>query len=425
MNQTIVRNDPIAASFEREKDFYNRFAIFWHIVTYATQGYLIFLALKGAVADGISLRVVLSIALVLAQGALYSWVFVRPKCWPPPERRTLAHFAIGLSIAFAQYWFLPLMTTLAWQYAGHVFSGVLSLRKAIVVFVAAILIGSSTQHNWRAFDLDRGDWISLAVPMVMTIVSYWFIQRGFAFSRQQRALLLQLQAANHELEHARERERELAVLRERARLARDMHDTLGHALVTMSVQLEAVQRLYRVDPVRGAAQLEALKVLTRSSMSELRNAIDGLRSPDLELRALDAALQHLAVEMGERSGLTVVCSVTGDITRVPIAAADALWFVAKESLVNVQKHAHATRASLRLCVESARVTLEISDDGLGITSAIDEKPGHYGLRGMRERIASAHGELSVRLGAQGGTCLTAAIPLDLTPHAAAAVNPLA
>ena len=81
---------------------------------------------------------------------------------------------------------------------------------------------------------------------------------------------------------------------------RDLHDSLGHALVALSVQLEAVQRLYAVDPAGAAAQVDAMKDLTRASMAELRRALEGLRTPGLGDRSLRQALHALSHEVGER-----------------------------------------------------------------------------------------------------------------------------
>src|SRR5262249_2726286 len=124
-------------------------------------------------------------------------------------------------------------------------------------------------------------------------------------SRERAGLIAELQAAQHDLEVARQRDAELAALRERERLARDLHDSLGHALVALSVQLEAVQRLYAVDPARASAHVDAMKDLTRASMAELRRALEGLRTPGRGDRSLRQAPGALSRAGGERNGMEV------------------------------------------------------------------------------------------------------------------------
>jgi len=123
-----------------------------------------------------------------------------------------------------------------------------------------------------------------------------FIHRLVVTSAERAKLIQQLQAAQRELEAAHQREAEISVLRERERLARDLHDSLGHGLVTLNVQLEAAQRLYTVDPAKASALMEEMKNLTRTSMEQLRRSLAGLRTPGLGDRALKGAIEELGVK---------------------------------------------------------------------------------------------------------------------------------
>jgi signal transduction histidine kinase len=226
-------------------------------------------------------------------------------------------------------------------------------------------------------------------------VIYWFLHHVSRTSEERAALIRKLQAAQQALEASRARDAELAVLRERERLARDLHDSLGHVLVAISVQLEAIQRLYRVDPEQASSQVEVLKGLARDSMAELRRSLDGLRTPGLGGQPLGEGLQALAVAAGQRTGLAVECRVTGPAAALPPAAAEALWRVAQEALTNIEKHAQARRVEMHLAVEPAAATLVVTDDGHGLAPGALEQPGHYGLRGMRERLEGLGGTLQV------------------------------
>lgn len=214
-----------------------------------------------------------------------------------------------------------------------------------------------------------------------------------------------METAQKELELTRQRDAELAALRERERLARDLHDSLGHTLVTLSIQLEAVQRLYKVDPERASAQVNDLKNLTRTSMDELRRSLAGLRSPGLGDRRLSDALQALSVEVSQRAHLEIACHVTGTADQLSPAQAEAFWRVAQEALVNIERHAAARHVKIKLDIESQIVSLFISDDGHSLPLNAENQPGHYGLRGMRECVEGLGGELTFSNNGNNGTCV--------------------
>jgi signal transduction histidine kinase len=190
-----------------------------------------------------------------------------------------------------------------------------------------------------------------------------------------------------------------------------MHDNLGHALVTLSIQLEAVQRLYPVDPAGALNRIDELKNLIRSSMDGLRRALAGLRAPGLENRPLSQTLHDLSREVSQRTGLELTCRVTADIDRLHPLIGEALWRITQEALMNVEKHAAARRVQIDLQMRPEAVTLRISDDGVGLPPDATQRPGHYGLRGMHERIEGLGGTLTVGRNGQAGTTLEAWLPL--------------
>jgi signal transduction histidine kinase len=230
-------------------------------------------------------------------------------------------------------------------------------------------------------------------------------------SRERARLVTELQEAQRALERARQRDAELAALHERERLARDLHDSLGHALAALSVQLEAMQRLYAVDPERAAAQVEAMKALTRASMEELRRSLAGLRTPGLGDRPLQQALQALSLEVSQRTGMAVSCRIDEAVDALGPALAEALWRAAQEAVTNVEKHAHASQ--VRVCVELApqAVTLRVADNGRGLPPDAESRSGHYGLRGIRERVEGLGGTLTLHRNGQCGTVVEACLPI--------------
>jgi signal transduction histidine kinase len=275
-----------------------------------------------------------------------------------------------------------------------------------VVAVLAVIILAS--RGWQLpTDYDWRDWLLIAVQVMGMFLLYLFIYHGFRTSGERARLVNELQAANKQLEQAREAEIELAALRERERVARDLHDGLGHSLVTMSVQLEAIQRLYPVDSQQASAQIDELKRLTRDSMNQLRHAIEGLRAPERDGRPLSAALRE-RIATAARGGVAVSADVDDRVDELPPLLADVIWRVTQEALNNVERHAGARHVSARVAVEADHILAHIADDGRGLPPDAADRSGHYGLRGMRERVEGVGGTL--QLEANDGTTITATIP---------------
>ena len=235
----------------------------------------------------------------------------------------------------------------------------------------------------------------------------------------------ELQQAHRELEASAEREREMAVLRERGRLARDMHDTLGHALVLIAVKLEAARRLREVDAVRADHELEVTQQIVRDAMTELRASLAALRSPVLERESPGRMLAEFAHEAGQRAGWHVIYDVATDLGDLDEETREALLRVGAEALTNVERHAHARTVTVTLKREGeseadGSIVLRVTDDGVGLAhqedSAAPLVATGYGITGMRERITALGGRLSVGHGAARGTVVEARIPALAAQH---------
>jgi signal transduction histidine kinase len=340
---------------------------------------------------------------------------IKPKDgWPLPARWLWAYFLSNIGAVLLAWWFDPQLGFMLWPYMGHMF-GILPFRAALpgataLYLLINVLDGQLTWPNLWGWFGSSAFWIWFAMSLASSYIYH------LSTASQQRARLIEeLTAANQALAAAQEKEAELAVLRERERLARDMHDGLGHALVALAVQLEAVQRLYPVDPERASAQIEEMKTLTRSSMNSLRRTVAGLRTPELADRPLAAALQSLCTEVSKRSQLAIHCQVVGALETLSDAMAEALWRVAQEALTNVEKHAQASQVEVVLNVAPTQATLRIADNGVGLPTQADLQTNHFGLRGMRERVEGLGGVLHYSTGSQingsRGAEIQARIPL--------------
>jgi len=310
------------------------------------------------------------------------------------------------------------------------------LALVLSVEFVAFVVQAGIWDAWRdsGFDIFNPAVAGFALGMILFVV-YIVMMTALIGSRlRSEALVVELRATKAQLEEALQTEKEVAVLRERARLAREMHDVLGHALVLVAVKIEAAQRLQSVDPARAAAELEATKQLVRQSMAELRASLADLRSPEFEAggKPLSSALEDWATHIAGEGNFTIRCTVDPNTDKLPIPVQDALWRVGREAVLNVLKHARARTAELNLFTKDNSVFLTVSDDGVGIPHLADgtarlEVDGHYGMRGMRERVEALGGHLTLRPAREGrGTMVIASVPLPASgerPQAAEDSSP--
>src|SRR6185503_18661779 len=157
----------------------------------------------------------------------------------------------------------------------------------------------------------------------------------------------------------------IALVEERNRLAREVHDTLAQELTGIALQLEAADALLGVAPERARARIRQALERTRESLEEARRSVLDLRAGPLERQALPAALETLGQRFQAETGIMVTAELEIARPRLPARIEEALYRIAQEALVNVRRHAQASSVQLRLGVEDAVVHLTIADDGLG------------------------------------------------------------
>jgi signal transduction histidine kinase len=223
------------------------------------------------------------------------------------------------------------------------------------------------------------------------------------------ALLEELQGAHSQLQEYALRAEELAVVEERNRLAREMHDTLGHRLTVASVQLEAAERLCPQNPERAESLVSTVREQVREALGELRATVATLRTPVEADLQLQSSLKRLVTNFEEASGLTVHQVLPTEMPDLPSEHRLALYRMAQEALTNIQKHAEASQVWLVLSEREAMVSLLVSDDGKG-TSFSGDQAG-FGLHGLRERASQLGGELHLEPRRGGGTQLSLRLPL--------------
>lgn len=191
----------------------------------------------------------------------------------------------------------------------------------------------------------------------------------------------------------------LALTAERERVARDVHDVLGHSLTALSVKAELAARLVDTDPARARSELESIQATARQALAEVRSTVGGLRASNLEAE-ITAAPRVLA-DAG------VQATVRGEVGDTDPRHRALLAWVLREAVTNVVRHADATRVEIELSHDGIVVT----DDGRGLEQP-GEQPGEgLGLRGMRERVEATGGQLEIGADAAGtGTRIEVRLP---------------
>jgi two-component system, NarL family, sensor histidine kinase DesK len=252
--------------------------------------------------------------------------------------------------------------------------------------MALLAIEGSVFLTWWAFHLNG--WFLLfaaGLSFVIGISNVHFAQRN----RTQKKLL----HAQEEIEH-------LAQLAERERIARDLHDVLGHTLSVITLKSELAGKLIERDPQRAGKEIGEVEQISRQALAEVRDAIRGYRAQGL------AAELAQAKSTLETAGLTVQCDAPTTI-QIPALQESVLALAVREAVTNVVRHAHASSCRLRLEQQNGSFRLEIRDDGVGCSSLEGN-----GLRGMRERVEMLGGTLQRT--AESGTTLTITLPIGET-----------
>jgi signal transduction histidine kinase len=202
-----------------------------------------------------------------------------------------------------------------------------------------------------------------------------------------------------------------AVLAERNRIAREIHDNLAQDILGISVQLELVARLLPAAAEVAKPHLDRARILVRNSMAEARRYVWDLRSQDLEQKDLPTALNDTARRLTRDSEVQVQVQVTGTFRSVPASIENNLLRIAQEAINNSVKHAGAERIMIDLHFETDALQLRVQDDGRGFDTASENRDGHFGLVGMRERAREIKADLRIQSEPGSGTQVIVNVPL--------------
>jgi signal transduction histidine kinase len=228
-------------------------------------------------------------------------------------------------------------------------------------------------------------------------------------------LLAELETSHQQLQVYSEEVADLATARERNRLARDIHDSLGHYLTVINVQLEKALAFRKNKPEESDQAMRDAKRLASEALQDVRRSVSALRTTR-ELPDFRTMLQEL-VERMRTMQYHIDVRIEGGEEAFAKPRLLVLYQVLQESFTNVQKHAEARKIEVHILFEAQEARLTVRDDGQGFQLAILQqlgpgREGRYGLQGIQERLESIGGTLSVQSAPGEGTQLTVNMPRD-------------
>jgi two-component system sensor histidine kinase DesK len=320
------------------------------------------------------------LATVLLAIVYLGYILIPPLVWDQPVRTRVitigiywaATFSLLPVIGASVVWVWPLvvaMIAFAW------------LPGVVAVVSCAVVI--AVQIPFAIFSTDNAGIVFAPFVTLTVVISLLGITRQIV--------------ANRKLEDAQATIATLAAAEERARLARDLHDVLGHSLTVVAVKSELARRLVDIDPARAVAEISDIEKLARTALADLRAAVTSYREVDLDSELTNArtALEAAGIEP----------HLPDDSATVAVELRPLFGWVVREGVTNVIRHSQATSCWIEL--ESRQ--LRVRDDGVAMAAGdVASHSTGNGLRGLRDRAREAGAELTAARTANGGFVLTVA-----------------
>ncbi|MEH2115551.1 ATP-binding response regulator [Nostoc sp.] len=263
-----------------------------------------------------------------------------------------------------------------------------------VIFISAL---NEVFDKVKAFTVGGVDYITKPFQVEEVLVR---VENQLIICRLQAQLLKALQQErqlNQQIEA-------MATLEERHRIARDIHDSLGHALVALNIQMETALTLWQINPEQAYEFLQEAKQLGSDALKAVRQSVSEIRSDPLQGQLLEKAIATLTQEFYRTTGIPPECQI--DLS-YPLSnqVNTVVYRIVQESLTNICKYASATRVQIQIQTTAEGLLLVIQDNGKGMS--IDSSGYGFGLQGMRERTANVGGQLEITSEPGAGCRITA------------------
>lgn len=280
------------------------------------------------------------------------------------------------------------------QRTGFIIVGIITVIMAILM-----IIGPSPE-------------VGLPLILIYTVIYFLLasfialIQEAEAASEESQKQQAELQNAHRQLQSYTTQAGELAVLDERNRMARNLHDSVTQTIFSMRLTAEAANMLLDQNPAKARAELDKLQLLAKSALAEIRSLVFELRPTAVTELGLVPALRHHLMTLEREHGLIVDLQVSGELHLRDVEARQ-LFRISQEALNNVVKYAQTDTACLILSFEGNRVFLQVEDQGIGFEPAnLTTARDHIGLTSMKERVEAMGGVLTIDSHPGQGTRVT-------------------
>lgn len=334
-----------------------------------------------------------------------------PKKWWGKWLYTASEFAILLLLAFVANFPMPAILFVVMVIRNCVLFADEDLRQrsAITAICFITCLISQGLRLWHghfvfaiAFDQIGLVWISMLIVFGLVILFLQLLVDAVLVQKRS-----QEQLRKYALQIA-----ELATVQERNRIARDIHDSLGHSLTIFNIHLEAALRLLYSEPTEAEALLLEVKQIGKQSLQEVRASVMMLRSDPLQEKSLDQAISLLITDFQKTTGITpeYVFEVSF-AENISEALKVTIYRLVQESLTNICKHSSASEVAISIHQTSKGVKVSIKDNGKGFH--LNHNPSGFGLQGMRERTLSLVGDLQIKSAPNQGCEIHANFPLLL------------
>lgn len=247
----------------------------------------------------------------------------------------------------------------------------------------------------------------LGLVNTLVFILYMVVLTLSQTSEKERILRLnsQLQKANRKLEEYAREQVSMTETRERNRLAREIHDTLGHSLTGIITGIEACIMLMDIAPEATKEQLRAIAEVARNGITDVRHSVNALRPDALETLDLESAIRKLVEESGKSTGVTINLVYPEDLKHMDQDEEDVLYRIVQESITNAIRHGNASHIDVVIERAGSDLHIRISDNGKGC----DDIQSGFGLHHMKERIDMLKGTLSYS--GEDGFVIDAVIPI--------------
>ncbi|MUL35438.1 sensor histidine kinase [Gloeocapsopsis dulcis] len=247
--------------------------------------------------------------------------------------------------------------------------------------------------------------LSFALSFGLSLVFVLLLMNAVLAERQIRE---KLAIANDQLRQYALRIEDQATLQERNRIARDIHDSLGHSLTALNLQLETALKLWQSNPAKAQTFLAQAKNLGSQALQEVRQSVSAMRSDPLHGQSLEVAIAALVTEFHHSTGFSPIYHLVLKHS-IPAEVKTAVYRIAQEALTNIWKHAQANEVKINIQTSLESLHLKIADNGKGFV--LNKNTTGFGLQSMRDRVLALGGEFQISSALGAGCCITATIPL--------------